>query len=156
MRLDRRIRIDLCSECGQERPIAHQGLRLCEYCNNKRRQKNWKQKEVKKRSKQGASIASQDDKFFRAIWKKRPHRSEVSDEPLGDKFSAVFMSHVLPKGSFPKFRHLDENIVLMTFEEHRDWEHGKQDDKWKERFKSVIEIRQRLTVRYHQGLSCSI
>jgi hypothetical protein len=59
-----------------------------------------------------------DDKFYREIWRERPHVSELSGEELGDKMERFFMSHVLCKKLYPHFRHLKKNIVLMTKHEH--------------------------------------
>jgi len=59
--------------------------------------------------------------FFKGIWRSRPHRSEISGQLILN-FSPVNFSHVLTKGSRPDLRLNDLNIVLMTFQEHQNWE----------------------------------
>lgn len=59
--------------------------------------------------------------FFREIWAERQHFSEVSGTPLGDEMQPIFMSHLLPKGSYRRFKFRKDNIVLMTAIEHQIW-----------------------------------
>jgi hypothetical protein len=59
--------------------------------------------------------------FFREIWSERPHFSEVSGEFLGEEMQPICMSHLLPKGSYRKFKFRKDNIVLMTPDEHQLW-----------------------------------
>jgi len=66
-----------------------------------------------------------DEVFFEHIWNTRPHLSEVSLTPLNYEFGKTMFfvfSHVLAKGTYPQFRHYTKNIVLMTLEEHQEWE----------------------------------
>ena len=77
-----------------------------------------KPKPLKKRAKKEGS--SQMD-LFREIWDERPHFSEVSGEFLGNEMQPIFMSHLLPKGSYRKYKFRKDNIVLMTAEEHMAW-----------------------------------
>lgn len=68
---------------------------------------------------------------FDEIWAERPHVSQVSGLPLIEKpdFSnktgwrmwVSQFSHLVPKGSYRGMRLRKENIVLKTFEEHRQW-----------------------------------
>jgi hypothetical protein len=58
---------------------------------------------------------------FREIWEERSHVSEVSGEPLGDVLQPIFCSHLLPKGTYKKYRLDKRNIVLKTPDEHRLW-----------------------------------
>lgn len=55
--------------------------------------------------------------FFKRIWKKRVHKSEVSGEVLG-RFSTWYFHHILPKSSYPELAFDEENIILLTVEEH--------------------------------------
>lgn len=73
---------------------------------------------------------------FRQIWAERPHVSEVGGEFLGEEMQPIFMSHLLPKGSYRKYKLDKRNIVLMTAEEHIVWgdigpRHLQHMDKWK-------------------------
>ena len=150
-----------CSGCKRHKLIVHKYLNLCLYCNNKR--KNFLKRDDKKktqtkqrkaiplRSERGRRIAQEDNSFFRGIWDERPHVSEVSGEPLGDKFKAVFMSHVLSKGAFPRFRHYKPNIVLMSFDEHDAWgnSHKQNSEEFKRKFANVLELKERLKREYY-------
>lgn len=55
------------------------------------------------------------------LWENRPHVSELSGKPLlhpnNSKFIWQFL-HVLPKGSYPKYKFNPENILLALPEEH--------------------------------------
>lgn len=56
--------------------------------------------------------------FFFIIFAKRPHRSEVSGTYLGEEPLSVFFHHILPKNKYPEAAFDEENIILLTFEEH--------------------------------------
>lgn len=57
--------------------------------------------------------------FFLSIWKKRPHKSEVSGTPLGNEPLTVFFHHILPKHKYGHLSLREENIILLTFDEHQ-------------------------------------
>lgn len=118
-----KIKYGECKECTQEKAIYSKGL--CQYCywRNKASKSQYKPKPqpIKKRSSKGSKIASEDSKFFKEIWEERPHKSEISGKPLRT-YSPTYMSHILTKGAYPKARHWKENIMLMTFLEHQEWE----------------------------------
>ena len=61
---------------------------------------------------------SEMQEFFLKIWKKRLHYSEVSTVYLGDKPLSVFFHHILPKNKYPEAALDDENIILLTLNEH--------------------------------------
>lgn len=56
--------------------------------------------------------------FFLSIWKKKRHHSEVSGAYLGSEPLTVFFHHILPKEKYPQAREDEENIILLTLEEH--------------------------------------
>jgi hypothetical protein len=56
--------------------------------------------------------------LFLSIWSKRPHRSEVSNTYLGKEPLTVFFHHILPKEKYPDTSLDEENIILLTLEEH--------------------------------------
>jgi len=70
----------------------------------------------------GKPSPNEDHLFFTQIWKKRPHRSEISGEYLGKEASSAFFHHILPKNKYPKIRMDEENIILLTLDEHADVE----------------------------------
>ena len=60
--------------------------------------------------------------FFSSIWNKRPHRSEISKEYLGKEASSAFFHHILPKSKYPLAEYDEENIILLTMDEHNNVE----------------------------------
>jgi hypothetical protein len=56
--------------------------------------------------------------FFLQIWNKRPHRSEINNEYLGKEPLTIFFHHILPKEKYPEACFDEENIILLTWEEH--------------------------------------
>lgn len=91
-----------------------------------------------------------DEAFFRHIWETRPHLSEVSLSPLpfvfGKHMFFVF-SHVLAKGPYPRFRHYNKNVVLMTLAEHTAWEFGDRSDP---QLSWVVTLEDTLKQEYYQ------
>lgn len=60
--------------------------------------------------------------FFNGIWNKRPHKSEISNEYLGKEASSAFFHHILPKSKYPEAEYDEENIILLTMDEHNNVE----------------------------------
>jgi hypothetical protein len=56
--------------------------------------------------------------FFLQIWKDRPHKPEVSGDYLASEPLHVFFHHILPKNKYPEAGLDEENIILLTWEEH--------------------------------------
>ena len=56
--------------------------------------------------------------FFLEIWKKKPHKSEISGTYLGSEALSTFFHHILPKGKYPEAMFDEKNIILLTWEEH--------------------------------------
>jgi len=61
-------------------------------------------------------------KFFLSIWKKRPHRSEVSGDYLGKEPMSTYFHHILPKEKYPEACLDEENIVILSLIEHSNVE----------------------------------
>jgi len=57
-------------------------------------------------------------KFFVSIWKRRTHHSEVSGAYLGREPLTIYFHHILPKEKYPQAAFDEENIILLTFDEH--------------------------------------
>lgn len=60
-------------------------------------------------------------KMFNWIWENRPHFSQLSGKPLLPKGHFKWhwqFLHVLPKGSYPKYKLNPDNILLGLPEEH--------------------------------------
>jgi len=60
--------------------------------------------------------------LFLQLWKKRPHKSEISGEYLASEPLHVFFHHILPKEKYPEALLDEENIILLTLWEHADVE----------------------------------
>ena len=58
------------------------------------------------------------NEFFKRIWKKRQHFSEVSHTFLGHVPNTMYFHHILPKRNHPEAEFDEENIILLTPEEH--------------------------------------
>lgn len=56
--------------------------------------------------------------FFLSIWKERPHKSEISGEPLGNESLSIYFHHILPKKKYPELAYEPSNIILLSWEEH--------------------------------------
>lgn len=60
--------------------------------------------------------------FFMSIWKKRQHLSEVSGLPLVGEPLSVYFHHILPKEKYKQAAFDEENIILLTLDEHTNVE----------------------------------
>jgi hypothetical protein len=60
--------------------------------------------------------------FFLSIWKKRPHKSEISGLYLGKEAMSTYFHHILPKEKYPEACFDEENIILLTLDEHSNVE----------------------------------
>jgi hypothetical protein len=97
-------------------------------------------------------------KVFDSIWGKRPHRSFLSGADInwveGTDFYVNVFAHVLAKGKYPKFRLLEENILLLTVEEHRLLDTGTEEERqaYAEKYNcdwnAVYEYREVLIAEY--------
>ena len=55
------------------------------------------------------------------IWGERLHVCEVYGTPLGDEPKPIFFSHLLPRGSYRKYKRDKRNIVLKSERAHEEW-----------------------------------
>jgi hypothetical protein len=65
---------------------------------------------------------SEMQQFFLQIWKKRQHLSEISGLPLVGEPLSVYFHHILPKEKYPEAALDEENIILLTLNEHNQVE----------------------------------
>jgi hypothetical protein len=86
---------------------------------------------------------SDRNEFFLQIWKKRPHKSEVSGEFLGNEPLTVFFHHILPKEKYPLGALDEENIILLTLQEHDQVEMDMY------RYEEVNTRREKLLTKYN-------
>ena len=114
-------------------------------------QEPYKPKKINQRSKNGQKVSASDSKFFHEIWNERPHNSEITGKTLGSEYNPVFFSHLLTKGAYPKFRHNKDNILLMTFDEHQEWEFSSRSTPmFKAKFKRALYIQEKLKSQYYE------
>ena len=60
--------------------------------------------------------------FFLEIWNSRPHKSEISGDKLGKEPLTIYFHHILPKNLYPQAKYDEQNIILLTFDEHHNAE----------------------------------
>jgi hypothetical protein len=70
------------------------------------------------RGEQMIADAVQMQLFFLTIWEKRPHKSEISYVSLGREPSSGYFHHILEKSKYPELALIEENIILLTLDEH--------------------------------------
>lgn len=81
--------------------------------------------------------------MFLSVWKKRPHKSEVSGDYLGSEPMSTYFHHILAKEKYPEACLDEENIVILTLEEHSDVEN----DMYK--YPEVNKRREQLKIKYN-------
>ena len=98
-----------CKTCGKN----------CEgeYCFRHKPRKKLSSNLDKKLDKKVSQISEMQE-FFLKIWKKRLHYSQVSMDYLGKEPLTIFFHHILPKEKYSQAMYDEENIVLLTLEEH--------------------------------------
>ena len=82
--------------------------------------------------------------FFLKIWKKRLHLSEISGLPLVGEPLSVYFHHILPKEKYPQAALDEENIILLTLEEHNQVESDMY------RYEEVNKRRELLKLKYER------
>lgn len=86
---------------------------------------------------------SEQAKLFLQIWTNRPHKSEVSGDYLGKEPLTVFFHHILPKEKYPQAAMDEENIILLTLQEHDQVEMDMY------RYEEVNNRREKLLIKYN-------
>jgi hypothetical protein len=82
--------------------------------------------------------------FFLLYWKKMPHYSEVSGKYLGKEPMSTYFHHILPKEKYPEACLDEENIILLTLEEHSNVENDMY------RYEEVNKRRNYLLTKYER------
>ena len=80
--------------------------------------------------------------FFLLLWKKFSHYSMVSGKYLGNEPLSIFFHHILSKEKYPEARLDEQNIILLTLDEHSDVEN----DMYK--YPEVNRRRELLKIKY--------
>jgi hypothetical protein len=87
---------------------------------------------------------SEMQEVFLHIWSKRKHVSEVSSDYLGREPLHIFFHHILPKEKYPHAKLDEENIILLTLDEHTNVEN----DMYK--YEEVNKRRDYLKIKYER------
>lgn len=82
-------------------------------------------------------------KLFLNIWKNKPHKSEISGDYLGSEAMSSYFHHILPKSKYPEACFDEENIILLTLDEHTNVE----SDIYK--YEEVNKRREQLKLKYN-------
>jgi hypothetical protein len=122
-----------CKTCGKK----------CdgEYCFQHKPRKKLSSKSNKKLDKPENKTKDMQE-FFLKIWKKRLHYSQVSMDHLGNEPLSIFFHHILPKNKYPEAAFDEENIILLTLNEHDQVESDVY------RFEEINKRREQLKKKY--------
>jgi hypothetical protein len=80
--------------------------------------------------------------FFLQIWKKSKRKSEVSGTYLGAEAMSTYFHHILPKEKYPEACFDEENIILLTLDEHTNVESDMH------KYPEVNDRRKKLKIKY--------
>jgi hypothetical protein len=130
---------ELCFVCKPRKPLSSSGKGL-----TSRKVSiggNYKAMEVL--VKEISNLKTQMREMFLTIWKKKPHRSEVSNTYLGSEPMSTYFHHILPKEKYPEACLDEENIILLTFIEHQQVESDIY------RYEEVNKRREQLKIKYN-------
>ena len=75
-----------------------------------------------RKSDDNGAYVMQMQEFFLGIWKKRSHHSEISGAYLGSEPMSTYFHHILPKEKHPDAKYDEDNIILLTLDEHTNVE----------------------------------
>jgi len=141
----------ICVSCEREQYIY--AKKMCTSCYGRAQKGKPNEKKKSKSASVFNSELSELD-IYNEIWSERVHRSEVSGEPLppkGHKLWHWCFSHILPKGSYGKFKYDKRNIILKTPSEHILYENHKHKIRHLPEWKWVFELEEALKQEYFQG-----
>ncbi len=115
-----------------------------EYCFRHKPRNKFSSKLSKKLDKSEEVIRqiSEMQQFFLSVWNKRPHHSQISMDYLGKEPLSIFFHHILPKEKYPQAIFDEENIVLLTSEEHANVESDMY------RYEIINKMRENLLKKY--------
>ena len=81
--------------------------------------------------------------MFLNIWKKRAHYSEITGQYLGKEPMSTYFHHILAKEKYPEACLDEENIILLTLEEHSNVENDMY------RYEEINKRREQLKIKYN-------
>jgi len=81
--------------------------------------------------------------LFRSLWRKKRHYSEISGTYLGSEALSIYFHHILPKEKYPDACLDEENIILLTLDEHTNVENNMY------RYDEINKRREYLKTKYN-------
>lgn len=130
-----------CKIEGCNNPSWSKGL-----CRNHIPKKSWLRKNIVNIRERFDEIHEMHT-FFIGIWNKRPHYSEISKEKLFSPISTVYFHHILPKEKYKEAKLDEDNIILITFDEHGNVENNPT------RYEEINRRRELLKIKYKTPLT---
>ncbi len=76
--------------------------------------------------------------LFLIIWRKRPHVSEVSGEVIFSPPSSANFHHILHKENHEEAMYDEENVIILTLDEHTNCHNGAIEYEEVERRKKIL------------------
>lgn len=144
----------ICTCHGEERLIVKK-ISDRKYCHQ------GNQARLRARKKETTKEPKGELALFHEIWNSRPHVCAISGKRINENDLKDFQrwiscfSHVLPKGSYPKYRLNPENIVLKTPKMHHAYHtKGKSElleSEYGEQWKAFFELKAKLAAKYHRS-----
>jgi hypothetical protein len=110
--------VQVCKTCGRN----SEGEYCFQHKPRKQLQQRGKKPSLTAKKKVSDGKSHQMREFFLSYWKKMPHYSEVSGKFLGHEPRSTYFHHILPKEKYPEACLDEENIILLTLEEHSNVE----------------------------------
>lgn len=153
------VMMGICCECndGKEKRLAKRRPPLCGYHyaieqRKKSAEKNKdKPKKVQKPLKRVPLSYKREPTgelaMFQEMWDNmKEHKSFINGEEI-KVFNVRNFAHVLPKAKnrYPKFKLYQDNVKLLTYEQHDMWDNGLREDlrklpEWDKMFKLEAEL----------------
>lgn len=81
--------------------------------------------------------------FFLKVWNKRPHYSEISNTWLGSECKTIYCHHILPKSKYPELAFEEDNLILLTWDEHSSVEANPY------KYEKINQLREQLKLKFN-------
>lgn len=117
----RKLKLGICSKCGELKLIVNKGLKLCAKDDLRRKDALYASRR-KERAKQGKVVDKAEmAKFFKKYWAEHTdRRCFESDEPIYT-YRSYHFHHCLEKHLYPKLAYEESNIIYLTLYFHSLW-----------------------------------
>lgn len=109
----------ICKGCGETRIIVSKNKGLCSSCMKKRSYCSPGDRHIKQKVK-----STGERELFLKIWEEREHYCQHCGKYLGEEPKSFYFSHIKGKGAYPELRLDPNNIELLCYECHHNWDFG--------------------------------